>query len=88
MSSNAHAKAGPPAEALHTLGLGVAALGLLLGLVARNATLVNLGISLVILLPPLRLATAIVGEARAHRYGVALMGVLVLAFLLVSRRIS
>jgi hypothetical protein len=49
---------------------------------------VNAGISLVILLPPLRLATTIVGEAHGRRYGVAAMGILVLAFLIFSRRIS
>ena len=88
MSSPASAKPAPVVEVLHAMGLGVAALGLLLGLVARNETWANLGISLVILLPPLRLATSIMDEARARRYGVAFMGVLVLAFLLFSRRIS
>ena len=88
MSSPALPKAAPPVETLHALGLGVAALGLLLGLIARNETWANLGISLVILLPPLRLATSIMDETRAQRYGVAFMGVLVLVFLLFSRRIS
>jgi len=88
MSSPASSKAAPPVETLHAAGLSVAAVGLLLGLVARNETWANLGISLVILLPPLRLATSIMDEARARRYGVALMGVLVLVFLLFSRRIS
>jgi len=88
MPSPASANAAPLVETLHAAGLTVAALGLLLGLVARNETWANLGISLVILLPPLRLATSIMDESRARRYGVAFMGVLVLAFLLFSRRIS
>lgn len=77
-----------PAEPLHAAGLGVAALTLLAGLLAREPEWVRAGISLVILLPPLRLATTIIGEARGRRYGVAAMGVLVLAFLVFSRRIS
>lgn len=77
-----------PVEALHALALGTASLGLLAGLLAGQTVWVNTGVSLILLLPPLRLATTIVGEARARRYGVALMGVLVLAFLLFSRRIS
>lgn len=76
------------AEPLHALGLGIAALALFMGLVAREPEWVKAGISLVILLPPLRLATTIIGEARARRYGVASMGILVLAFLIFSRRIS
>ena len=76
------------AEALHVAALGAAALGLIAGLAARNATWVNTGVSLILLLPPLRLATTIVGEAHARRYRIAVMGVLVLAFLLLSRRIS
>ena len=39
-------------------------------------------------LQALRLATTVISEARASRYLVAFMGVLVLAFLLLSRRIS
>jgi hypothetical protein len=77
-----------PVEALHALALGTASLGLLAGLLAGQTVWVNMGVSLILLLPPLRLATTIVGETRARRYGVALMGVLVLAFLLFSRRIS
>ncbi len=76
------------AEPLHMAGIGVAALALLAGLVAEEPLWVKSGISLVILLPPLRLATTIVGEAVARRYGVAAMGFLVLAFLIFSRRIS
>ena len=40
------------------------------------------------LLPVLRLATTIMGEIRARRYRVAAMGIVVLAFLVLSRRIS
>lgn len=77
-----------PVEALHTLALSAAAIGLLMGLVAHRVVWVNLSVSLILLLPPLRLATTVVGEARAQRYAVALMGIVVLAFLLLSRRIS
>lgn len=77
-----------PVEALHTLALSAAALGLLMGLIARQAVWVNLSVSLILLLPPLRLATTVVAEAQARRYTVAFMGVVVLAFLLFSRRIS
>jgi hypothetical protein len=73
---------------VHTAGLSAAALALILSLFARKAVWVNVGVSLILLLPALRLATTIIGEARAHRYGVAAMGILVLAFLLLSRRIS
>jgi hypothetical protein len=62
--------------------------GLLAGLVAGEPEWVKGAISVVILLPPLRLAFTIIGEARARRFGVAAMGALVLAFLLFSRRIS
>lgn len=75
-------------ERFHALGLAAAACALLLGLVAGQPAWVRGGIALVILLPPARLATAIVGEARARRYGIAAIGALVLAFLLFSRRIS
>jgi hypothetical protein len=75
-------------EALHAAALTAAALGLILGLYARNPTWVNLGVSLILLLPPLRLATTISREAHAGRYRIAAMGTLVLAFLLISRRIS
>lgn len=88
MSSASDRKGFPAAEPLHAAGIGVAALALLGGLVAREPRWVNAGISLVILLPPLRLATTIIGEAHARRYGVAAMGILVLAFLIFSRRIS
>jgi hypothetical protein len=88
MSRTPHESASRPVEALHTLALGVAGLGLLGGLVARRPVWVNLSVSLIILLPPLRLATTIASEAHARRYLVAFMGVLVLAFLLLSRRIS
>lgn len=88
MSTAPDRKVAQPAEPLHALGLGLAALALLAGLVARAPEWVNAGISLVILLPGLRLATTIIGEVRARRYRVAAMGVVVLAFLVLSRRIS
>ena len=88
MSRTLHEPASSPVEALHTFALGAAALGLLGGLVARRPVWVNLSVSLILLLPPLRLATTVISEARARRYLVAFMGVLVLAFLLLSRRIS
>ena len=88
MSSATEGNASTPAEGLHVAALGAAALALILGLAARRAVWVHTGVSLIILLPPLRLATTIIGEARAHRYGVAAMGILVLAFLLFSRGIS
>ena len=75
-------------EPVHAVGLGLAALGLFAGLVAAEPGWVKGGISLIILLPPLRLATTIIGEARARRHGVAAMGLLVLAFLVLFRRIS
>ncbi len=77
-----------PVEALHAIALSAAALGLLMGLVAHRVVWVNLSVSLILLLPPLRIATTVAGEARARRYKVALMGIVVLAFLLLSRRIS
>jgi hypothetical protein len=88
MSRNPGEAASRKVEAVHTLALGTAATGLVLGLVARRPVWVNLGISLILLLPPLRLATTIFREAHARRYGIAAMGVVVLALLLFSRRIS
>ena len=88
MPSASNRTAVPAAELLHAAGIGLAALALLAGLVAREPQWVKTGISLIILLPPLRLATTIIGEAHARRYGVAAMGILVLAFLIFSRRIS
>jgi hypothetical protein len=88
MSRVTETKVVRPAGPLHAIGLGTAALGLLLGLVTRQPAWASAAISLVILLPPLRLATTIIAEARAGRYGVAAMGILVLALLLFSRRIS
>ena len=88
MSTIADEKAAQAAEGFHALCLAAAAAALLLGLATSQSAWVKGGISLVILLPPLRLATTILGEARARRYAVAAMGVLVLAFLLLSRRIS
>ena len=75
-------------ESLHILALSAAAFGLIVGLATRSASWVSLGVSLMLVLPPLRLATTIIGEARARRFNVAAMGVAVLIFLLVSRRIS
>ena len=88
MSTVPRPQAVRPAESLHALSLGVAALGLLIGLIAQKPGWVTAGISLVILLPPLRLATTILEEARGRRFGVAAMGLLVLAFLILSRLIS
>ena len=88
MPDPVEAKAMPAIEGLHLVCLAVAASTLLLGLVADQPAWVKGGISLVILLPSLRLTTSIVGEVRATRYGVAAMGVLVLSFLIFSRRIS
>ena len=88
MSSAQEWKVVQPAEPLHAIGLGMAALGLFAGLVAGKPEWVNGGISLVILLPTLRLFTTILGEARARRYGVAAMGILILALLVFSRRFS
>ena len=75
-------------EGLHASGLSAAAGALLVGLLTRQAVWVDTGVSLILLLPPLRLATTIFGEAHARRYGVAAMGLAVLAFLLFSRRVS
>jgi len=88
MSRHPEETASRPVEALHLLALATAALGLLLGLLARKTAWVEMGVSLILLLPPLRLATSIAGEARAHRYGVAAIGLVVLTFLLLSRRVS
>ncbi len=88
MSSAAEPNVSAPTEAIHVVALGAAALGLLMGLVAQKALWVNMGVSLLLLLPPLRLATTIIAEARARRFGIAGMGILVLALLLFSRRIS
>jgi uncharacterized membrane protein len=88
MPKTADRKVIQPAEPVHAVCLSIAALALVAGLVAQESEWVKAGISLVILLPPLRLATSIIGEARARHYGVATMGILVLAFLVFSRRIS
>jgi uncharacterized membrane protein len=88
MSNASDRRAVHTAEPLHMAGIGVAALTLLAGLVAEESSWVGSGISLIILLPVLRLATTIASEAMARRYGVAAMGILVLAFLIFSRRIS
>jgi len=76
------------AEPLHVLAIALAALGLLVGLVENEPDRVKDALSLVILLPPLRLASTILGEVRARRFRVAALGALVLAFLVFSRRIS
>lgn len=88
MSSTSEPMATGPAEPLHGVSLALAALALFAGLVAREPEWVKAGISLIILLPVLRLATTIMGEVRARRYRVAAMGIVVLAFLVLSRRIS
>lgn len=88
MSSATEGNVSTAAEALHVAALSASALGLFLGLVAREALWLNMGVSLILFLPPLRLATTIIGEARARRFGIAGMGILVLALLLFSRRIS
>lgn len=77
-----------PTELLQTAALGLGALALLGGLGTRRTDLVGAGISLILLLPPLRLATSVFSEFRQGRHGVALMGAVVLALLLFSRRIS
>ncbi len=77
-----------PVERVHTFLMSLTAASLLAGLVARRADWVDLGLSLILLLPPLRLATTIAGEAHARRYRVAVLGTVVLALLLFSRRIS
>jgi hypothetical protein len=77
-----------PVEAVHLIAMTAAALSLLFGMALRQPFWVNTGVSLILLLPPLRLATTIVGEARGKRYFIAFMGIAVLTFLLVSRRIS
>jgi hypothetical protein len=76
------------AEPLHAGALSLAAMALLGGLTTSRPLWVNAGVSMILLLPPLRLATTILAEARARRLGVALMGVTILAFVLFSRRIS
>ncbi len=88
MSSTSDRKVTGPAEPVHAVSLAIAASALFAGLIAREPEWVKGGISLIILLPPLRLATTIMGEARARRYRVAAMGIVVLAFLILSRRIS
>jgi hypothetical protein len=88
MSQNPAASPSRPVEVLHAAALSVGALGLLMGLVGGRAVWVNTAVSLILLLPPLRLATTIFGEAHARRYSIALVGVVVLALLLFSRRIS
>lgn len=75
-------------EVLHLGVLGMAALGLLIGLVNRDVAWVKGGVSLILLLPPLRVATSMMDEARARRFDSAVMGLLVLGIILFSRRIS
>ena len=74
-------------EALHMGALGTAALALSFGLATQSSPWVSLGVSLILLLPPLRIATSVIHEARAGRLRVTVMGVLVLAVLFLSRRI-
>jgi hypothetical protein len=88
MSHNSVEGFSRPVETVHLIAMTAAAGSLLFGMAMRQPFWVNTGISLILLLPPLRLATTIVGEARAKRYFVAFMGIAVLTFLLVSRRIS
>ena len=75
-------------EHLHTAALVAASLGLALGLASRRADWVGMGVALVLLLPPLRIATSVLAETHARRYGVAAMGVVVLMVLFLSRHIS
>ena len=75
-------------ERLHAAALGAAALALAAGLGTRNPSWVKFGISLVLLLPPLRLLTSVFDEARARRFRIAAMGVSILAFLFLSRLIK
>lgn len=88
MPSVIKAGARSPVENLHGLLMSLTAAALFAGLVARKAMWVDLGLSMILLLPPLRLATTIFGEARARRYWVAVLGTMVLALLLFSHRIS
>ena len=88
MLSATEGKISTSTEPLHVIALSASAIALMLGLLVKSGVFVNVGVSLILLLPPLRLATTIIGEAGARRYGIAAMGVLVLAFLLISRRIS
>ena len=75
-------------EIIHMVVLAIAALGLLVGLVNRDVVWVKGGVAVILLLPPLRVATSVIHEARARRYEIAAMGLFVLAILLFSRRIS
>ena len=68
--------------------LGLTALALAWGLITGQTPWVNVGVSLTLLLPPLRIATSVLDEARSRRYGVAALGLLVLAVLFISRRLS
>lgn len=88
MLNDALPRPSPATEAVHALGLAIAALALAAGLLSRNPAWVKLGVTFVLLLPPLRLATTILGEVRARRFKIATMGVLVLAFLFLSRWIK
>lgn len=75
-------------EFLHMAALSVAAVGLALGLVSRRADWVSMGVSMVLLLPPLRIAASVMDEAHARRFGVAAMGLVVLLVLFLSRHSS
>lgn len=75
-------------EAVHMGALVITALALALGLFTHDAEWVRIGVSLTLLLPPLRIFTSILGEARSKRFGVAAMGAVVLAVLFFSRHIS
>jgi len=88
MSSAAEKTHSNAVEAVHMGALAVSALGLAVGLATRRADWVGMGVSLVLLLPPLRIATSVVGEAHAGRIRVAVMGIIALMVLFVSRRIS
>ena len=88
MPSDASKGGSPASEAAHALALAAAALALAAGVLMRNPPWVKLGVSLILLLPPLRLATTILGEVQARRFRIALLGVSVLAFLILSQWIS
>ncbi|MEO8360365.1 MAG: hypothetical protein ABI672_10070 [Vicinamibacteria bacterium] len=75
-------------EPLHVVGLALSAVALLIGLMADHSGWVDVGVALMLILPPLRLGTTLIAEAKAKRFSVALMGLVVLIFLLFSRRIS
>ena len=88
MTSVISRRAFPGVESLHVGALGVAAVALFAGLTLGGRFWVDTGVSTILLLPVLRLATTVLTEASGRRFVNALMGVAILAFILLSRRIS